>query len=405
MKKLLILGLALFVAAGAIFAEGQGEAASGEVSLTLWTQEGESEGFYQYIVERAEEYMGMVEGVTIEVVQKDTEALREDFQTASLAGTAPELLWTVGDHAGPFTAAGLIQPVGDLYDADEYVESVILDGKTWGVPITSGNHLMLLYNKSIVGDEAPATFQEIIDFGQEFTDGTNYGFVYNAVEPFWLVPFLGGFGGSVFAADGVTPTLDTPEMVKTLQFLADLEFEYGITPAEADYGTMDTLFKEGNAAYIVNGDWSLSDYEAVLGDDLGVSRIPTLPGGDLPRPYTSGKYFMVAEGVEGAKLEAIKGFVDYMISDESLLEILDMFKRLPASLSALNSDAVSGDPILRGSAAQLATGTPMPSVIEMRANWDAMKPEMNAVLAGTTDPEEAAANMQSAAENAIEGMQ
>lgn len=406
MKKLLVLGLVLFVAFGAVFAEGQGEAgAAGEVSITLWTQEGESEGFYQYIVERAEAYMGMVEGVTIEVVQKDTEALREDFQTASLAGTAPELLWTVGDHAGPFTAANLIQPVDGLYDADEYVESVILDGQTWGVPITSGNHLMLLYNKSIVGDEAPATFQEIIDFGQEFTDGENYGLVYNAVEPFWLVPFLGGYGGSVFAADGVTPTLDTPEMVDTLQFLADLEFEYGITPAEADYGTMDTLFKEGNAAYIINGDWSLGDYEAILGDDLGVARIPQLPNGDFPRPYTSGKYFMVAEGVDGVKLQAIQGFIDYMISDESLLEILDMFKRLPASLSALNSDAVSADPILRGSAAQLATGTPMPSVIEMRANWDAMKPEMNAVLAGTTSPEEAAANMQSAAENAIEAMQ
>jgi len=39
---------------------------------------------------------------------------------------------------------------------------------------------------------------------------------------------------------------------------------------------MDTLFKEGKAAMIVNGDWSLSDYQGVLGNNLGVAAIPTI---------------------------------------------------------------------------------------------------------------------------------
>jgi arabinogalactan oligomer/maltooligosaccharide transport system substrate-binding protein len=405
MKKLLVLGLVLLVAATAVFAEGgQESAGSEEVMITLWTQEGESDGSFQFILDKVDAFMAMNPNITIEVVQKDTEALREDFQTASLAGTAPQLLWTVSDHAGPFTAANLIQPVDGLYDADAYVESVILDGKTWGVPIFVGNHLMLLYNKSIVS-EAPATFEELIEFGQDFTDGENYGLVYNVTEPFWLVPFLGGYGGSVFAADGVTPTLDTRAMVNTLQFMSDLKFEYGITPAEADYGTMDTLFKEGKAAFIINGDWSLGDYEGVLGDNLGVANMPSLPGGDLPRPYTSGKYFMIANGVAGAELDAIETFINYMISDDVLLEGTALLNRLPASLSALQDSSITSNPILEGSAAQLATGTPMPTVVEMRANWDAMKPELNAVMAGSKTPAQAAADMQVAAENAIEALQ
>ncbi len=405
MKKLLVLALVLVVAASAVFAEGGQEGAgSDEVMITLWTQEGESDGSLQFILDKTDEFMAANPNITVEVVQKDTEALREDFQTASLAGTAPQLLWTVSDHAGPFTAANLIQPVDGLYDADAYVESVILDGRTWAVPIFVGNHLMLLYNKDIVA-EAPATFEELIAFGQDFTDGENYGLVYNVTEPFWMVPFLGGYGGGVFAADGVTPNLNTPEMVRTLQFMSDLKFEYGITPAEADYGTMDTLFKEGKAAFIINGDWSLGDYQGVLGDSLGVASMPSLPGGDIPRPYTSGKYFMIANGVSGAELEAIGQYVEFMISDAVLLEGTALLNRLPASLSALQDPSITSNPILEGSAAQLATGVPMPTVVEMRANWDAMKPEQNAVLAGTKTAAQAAADMQVAAENAIEALQ
>jgi arabinogalactan oligomer/maltooligosaccharide transport system substrate-binding protein len=404
MKKLLAIGLVLLAAATIFVGCGEGNAEPEEVTITMWTQEGESDGTFQFILDRLDEFMAANPNITVELVQKDTEALREDFQTAALAGTTPQLLWTVSDHAGPFTAANLIQPVDDFYNADDFVESVVLNGDTWGVPINSGNHLMLLYNKDIVS-EAPATFEELIEFGQEFTDGENYALVYNATEPFWLAPFLGGYGGSVFAADGVTPTLDTPEMVNTLQFIADLKFEYGITPAEADYGTMDTLFKEGKAAFIINGDWSLSDYAGVLGDSLGVANMPSVPGGDIPRPFTSGKYFMVPAGVEGAEADAVQAIIDFFLTDEVQLQAVAELNRLPSSLSALQDSSITSDPILSGSAAQLATGTPMPTVVEMRANWDAMKPEMNAVLAGSKTPEQAAADMQVAAENAIEALQ
>lgn len=399
---------ALILLPATVFAGGQEEAApadDGPVSFQLWTQEGESEGTYQWIVDLADRFMTANPDIEITVVQKETEGLREDFQTASLAGEAPELLWTVSDHAGPFTIAGLIQPVDGLYDTDAFVESVVIDGQTWGVPINAGNHLMLLYNRQLVS-EPPADTDEMIEIAQSLTDGETYGLVYNDTEPFWLVPWLGGFGGRVFAADGVTPNLNTPEMIATLQFLYDLEYVHGIVPAEADYGTMDTLFKEGNAAMIVNGDWSLADYQAALGADLGVAPLPRVSSTGLyPAPYTSGKYFMIADGVSGATLEAIGQFIEFVTSEEIQTEMFEDFSRLPALLSVLDSDVVAADPILAGSSAQLAQGTPMPSVAEMRANWDAMKPEQIAVLAGTKTPEEAAVAMQAAAEAGVQMMQ
>jgi arabinogalactan oligomer/maltooligosaccharide transport system substrate-binding protein len=379
------------------------------VSIILWTKEGEADGSLQFVQQLADAYMAEHPNVTIEVTQKDVETLREDFLTAGLAGSLPDLLWTVNDHAGVFTDAELIMPVDDQFDLSQYVESALaaveLGGQAWGVPISNGNHLMLLYNKELV-ETPPADTDELIAMGQELTTGDQYGLVYNQTEPFWLVPWLGGFAGSVFAEDGVTPTLDTPEMANTLQFLHDIKYDTPMVPAESDYAGADTLFKEGNAAMIINGDWSLGEYQQLLGDKLGVARIPMVSAtGEWPKPYLSGTYFMLPAGLEGAKLEAIKGFISFVTNPANQALQVAKLNRLPGLKAALDDPLITNNPILKGSADQMVVGVPMPTVSEMRCNWDAMKPEMQAVLADTESPEDAAAAMQSAAEACVESLE
>jgi arabinogalactan oligomer/maltooligosaccharide transport system substrate-binding protein len=290
-----------------------------------------------------------------------------------------------------------------MVDLTAYVESVVQNGKTWAVPISSGNHLMLLYNKDLIAT-APKDTDELLALAGTF--GTDiYPLVFNQTEPFWLAPFLGGFGGKVFADDGVTPTLDTPEMVNTLAFMAEMKTK-GIIPAEGDYNTSDTLFKEGKAAMTINGDWSLGGYQEVFGDKLGVAPIPMIKAtGKYPAPYTSGVYFMVPKAVTGAKLDAVKDFMKFVTSEANQLAMVDTLKRLPGLRVALTNEKIAGDPILSGSAAQMSYGTPMPTVLEMRCNWDSMKPELIAVLAGTTTPADAAKNMQASSVSCIKKLE
>ncbi len=410
MKKIFtVLVMLLFVSALAMAGGAKEKAgtATGKkaqaapVKITLWTKEGEADNALQYVKSLTAAFTKEHPNVTFEVVNKNVEALREDFQTASLAGSPPDLLWTVNDHAGPFTAADLIQPVDKLFDLSKYVDSAVaavkLNGKTWGVPISNGNHLMLLYNKSLV-PTPPKNTDEMIKIAQKLTHGDNYGLVWNQTEPFWLVPWLGGFGGKVFAADGVTPTLDTPQMIATLQFLHDLKYKYKIIPPESDYNGADTLFKEGKAAMIINGDWSLGAYKKALGDKLGVARIPKVSSTGLwPKPYTSGVFFMIPRDLSGAKLKAVVAFINFATDKKNQLDMVKKLTRLPALKAALDDPLIKEDPILRGSADQMVVGTPMPTVLEMRCNWDAMKPEMQAVLANKKSPAAAAKAMQAAA--------
>ncbi len=401
MKKLrFVLIFSILALAFAACSKGV-EVPTDELTIQLWTQEGESDNALQYVTSLTEAFTALYPNITFEVVQKDTETLREDFQTASLAGAAPDLLWTVSDHAGPFTTAGIIQPVDEFFDMDMYVPSVVMNGQTWGVPISSGNHLMLYYNKALL-PEPPADTDELIAKAQELTSGDQYGIVYNMTEPFWLAPWLGGFGGSVFAEDGVTPTLNTQEMIDTLQFMYDLKFTYGVIPDSVDYDTADTLFKEGKAAMLINGDWSLGGYQELLGDDFGVAPIPMVNAtGKYPAPYTSGKYFMFPKDLSGAKLNAVINFVEFATNEENQLDQLNTLKRLPGLKAVLDNDAIASDPILAGSAMQMSYGVPMPSVVEMRCIWDAIKPEQTLVLAGSETPVDAAAAMQGAAEACI----
>jgi len=406
--------LLLSVAALALTLTACPGAQDGPNTIRIWTVEGESDGAFQFVESIAKEY-GNANGLEIIVQNYSVEDLRESFQTASLAGGGAQLLWTVNDHIGPFVKGNLIMSMDELpgIDIKEFVDSAMeaatLPGtnKYYAIPVSYGNHLMLMYHKDMV-PTPPKTTDELITVAKKLTGGDRFGLVFNQTEPFWLVPWLGGFGGKVFADDGVTPTLNTPEMVATLQFLRDLKFVHRILPTESDYAGADTLFKEKKAAMIINGDWIMMDYAQQFGDNLGIARIPQVSATGLwPRPYTSGKYLMVSAAMRNdpEKLQKIIGLMKHFTSVESQIKLVSNLIRLPGLKKVMEQPKLIDNPLydrlLRESFYQLEVGTPMPTVVEMRANWDAMRPKMAEVMNDSSSPAAAAQAMQQLAEQTI----
>lgn len=401
MKKL-TAALLLVTAFASAFVGCKKEESTTPLTISLWTKESESDGVVQWLTARADDFSADNVQITIEVFNIGTvEALREDFQAAALAGTAPDLIWTVADHAGPFRAAGLIQPVDAFVDISQYVESIVMNGETWAVPVSMGNHLMLMVNKKYI-PALPEDTDELIKVAKANTNDDMYGLAYNQEEAIWMTPWLGGFNGKVFDDDGITPTLDTNAMVNTLAFLRDLKFTHKLVPTEPDYDVAEALFKEGKAAMHINGDWSISGYKEVLGDDLLIGRLPKVSAtGKYPAPYTGGNYFMIPSVLPTEKEEAVKSFISFITSAENQRIMMEQFSLLPGLKSALSPGAITSDPLLKGSVAQLEVGTPMPTVPEMRAVRDAINRELSAVMAGSVTPHEAVKKMQLSAVNAI----
>jgi arabinogalactan oligomer / maltooligosaccharide transport system substrate-binding protein len=380
---------------------------TGDFNLTLWTKEGEADGSYQYVKKVADAYTALHPNVIFEVVNKDVEALREDFQTASLAGDAPELLWTVADHVGPFTAADLILPLNDMVDKATFVPAaadiVTAGARLWGAPMSFGNQLMLYWNKSLLGDTAPADSAAWVAKAKELTTDGNYGIVFNQTESFWLVPFLGGFGGSVFAEDGVTPTLDTAAMAAALKFMYDLKYTDKVMPSEADYNVADGLFKDAKAASIINGDWTLGAYAEALGDNLGVGPLPMLTGYDYPKPYIAGAFLMASKAVgDDADLKTVvSDFMTFATSTDNQVDMVATLKRLPGNAKAIADVIVTNDPLLAGAADAATKGVPQPTNLEMRCVFDSMTAGVRDLFTGNSDIPGIAKTMQTSAETCI----
>ncbi len=381
-----------------------------KVTITFWEQEGDDIDA-NILDPLLNEFMVANPDITVERTHYGNEDLRTQFQTASLGGEAPDVIRVPNDPIGVFAVMGIVLPVKDMFDQaflDTFLPGAlaggVLRGTMYGIPDVYGNHLMLLYNKNLV-TKVPADWDELIATAKGLTNeaaGT-WGLVMNIREPFWLAPFLGGYGGWALDAATDQPTLGTPEMVKTLQFLNDLNNVHKIVPPGCDYNTMDTLFKEGKAAFCVNGDWSLSGYTEA-GVNYGTAAMPMIKEtGKYPSPMTSGKYWVISNQVEKgtAKFDAVKKLVTFMTGEATQQVWLEKNKQLPSNKIVANSAAIESDPILQGSMAQLANGKSMPTAPELRCFWDTTRPGQEGVVDGSITPADAAAKMQQDADRCI----
>ena len=166
--------------------------------------------------ELASKYMEAHPGIVVKRRHFGSLELRDQFELASNLGRAPALVRAPNDFAGPFAELGIVQPIDTIYDSawqEQFfpgaLKAATVRGTLYGIPDNYGYFLMLLYNRQII-DEVPSDTNAWIQQLQRFVGDPEgrYGLAYNMNEPFWLIPWLGGFGGWPLD-DNDQPTLDT----------------------------------------------------------------------------------------------------------------------------------------------------------------------------------------------------
>ncbi|MCX6112510.1 MAG: extracellular solute-binding protein, partial [Proteobacteria bacterium] len=242
-------------------------------------------------------------GVKVIRTYYSVDDIHRQFQNASIAGSPPDVILTTSDNTGLFVSNGLIMPLNGQFDFSQYmdnaVDAAIQDGKTWGVPNSYGNQLMLYYNTDYV-KKPPRTTKDLL----KLCDGiikkkTKNNSSINMTcleidqsEPFWLIPFLTSYGG--WPIDGHVPNLNTDTMIKTLEFIKTLK-KKDYMSQECDYDCMDLKFKEGSTSMIINGDWILGAYIDSMKSKMKISVLPVnAETGIRMRPMISGKYFFIS---------------------------------------------------------------------------------------------------------------
>ncbi|HNW45581.1 MAG TPA: maltose ABC transporter substrate-binding protein [Elusimicrobiales bacterium] len=377
-------------------------------TIVVWEQEDAQVAPYIDSVFDAFKKLPENAGLNIVRTHYQTEDLRSQFQAASLAGVAPDLLLGPSDTAGLYAISGFIMPLDGLFDFSRYnapvVEAITLDGHSWGVPVSNGNHLMMFYNKKFV-KSPPKTTDELFAFcaGPAKQFKLERCMAFDMGEPFWMMPWLGAFRG--WPIDAKKPTLDTQPMRDTINFYLDLKYEKKYVPMECDYNCMDSLFKESKTAFIINGDWAISGYQKQLKKDFGLCVIPKLSKTGLyPTPMVSGKYFMISSGAKPEKLAMLKRLLEFYTSKENQVKQYQVLTRLPALKAAGSAPEITSDEVSRISLDQILKGRPMPMATEMRAVWDSARNYLGLASTRKLDVDTAVRKMQENAAKKIDEM-
>jgi len=351
----------------------------------------------------------------IQVVRQhyENEELRTKFLRSSVTGDGADIVSGPNDIAGVFATAGVIQPIDGMVKTELFnstsLDMTRIDGKTWGVPLNEGNHLLLYYNKDLVKNP-PANTKELIAQAKAFTNEkqNKYGLAFFQSEPFWFVSFLHGFGGSPLQVNGkdVKVTIDTPEMQKALQYLVDLKDKEKILPKECNVDCAKSLFLSGNALFHISGDWELSTYTEKLGDKLGIAALPVISETGKPMaPMLGGLFLYVNASTKDKKLDATKKFLQYLTSKQVQQRVASKLNKIPSTMEARADAAVKSNAVLNASANGAVNARPMPPQVEMRAAWDGMRIMVQRALSGKETVAQAVKTGQRAAEEALKGIQ
>ncbi len=342
------------------------------------------------------------------------EEARTNYIISALGGSGPALFRGANDNIGPLVELGVIQPMESFIDSttlDSFLTDPInantwMNGHLYQLADRVGNHLCLVYNKALI-DEPPNTMNELIEMGKTLTkdidgdgDPDQYALVWNYTEPFFAVPFIGGYGGWI-VDDNYNPTLNTEAVVKAAQLISDLARVHKIIPKECDYEVANALFKDKLAAMIINGSWSWGTY-IENGIDIGIARIPKIDETGLwPTPAVQPMGYSLNVNLEGERLDMTIKLLKYLTSSTVQLSFTETSGAIPARKDAFNSPLVQNSPLVKSSLNQLLVGRVTPPVTELRWIWDAMRPGYQAIFTGRRSAEKAAQDMQKLAEQLI----
>lgn len=350
--------------------EGGDDAPAGDgAELVIWT-DAEREAALTAAAESFEEETG----AKVTLVQKNFEDLRNDFIAQVPTGEGPDITVGAHDWLGALVAAGVVDTI-DLGDTASEFEQVALDamtydGQLYALPY-SLETIALIQNVDLVGDAAPATWDEMIQSGID--SGAERPFVINTAgetgDGYTMYGLQTSFGAPVFVQDesGSYTTEVGMGGAAGEAFAnwlgANGSAGTGYISTTVDYDINNELFSTGKAPYTIQGPWAMSLFEDM---NVAVNPIPSA-GGEPASPFVGVQGFYLSSESKNALL-AQEFLVNYLGTEDAQRALYEADPRIPAWTTL--ADEVSSDPITAGFVESAKGGVPMPSIPEMGSVWD-----------------------------------
>ncbi len=368
---------------GAQSGDGGGSGGNGP-EIVIWTDAEREQAIKDAAAAFEEE-----SGATVTLVQKNFEDLRADFIAQVPTGEGPDITVGAHDWLGALVAAGVVNTI-DLGDkAGDFeevaIEAMTYDGQLYALPY-SLETVALLQNTALVGTEAPATWDEMIQRGLEA--GAERPVVINTNgetgDAYTMYGFQTSFGAPVFVQDetGSYTTqvgMGGPQGEAFAQWLhGNGSAGTGYISTTVDYDINNELFNSGQAPFTIQGPWAISSFPDV---EVAVNPIPSA-GGQTAAPFVGVQGFYLSSQSKNSLL-ATEFLVNYLATEDAQRALYEADPRIPAHTAL--AEEVASDPIIAGFLASSQNGVPMPNIPQMGSVWDFWNAAQSQIINGA-DP-------------------
>lgn len=322
----------------------------------------------------------------------------------------PDMYFYAHDVLGSFCAMDILAPLSDVTDTSTLladalpmtIEAGQYQDTQYLLPVYFES-LVFIYNKDLWEGDIPTTTEDLYEYMVAHTDTSagTYALVNQHTNAYNVSPFIYGFGGYIIDENG-KPGFDDPNTIAA----AEYNKKFGELEADGDYNTVTTLFNEGKAAAIIGGPWLTSGIEA-SGIDYGIASLSdiALPNGNGMAPFSGVQGAGVLKTALTEKKDAIAKVLTAMASPDIGIDLANKSGCAPANSRAYEDESVSSNEMISAIQRTASTAVPMPNIPEMNAMWSPAEAMFVAINVNGVDANQAAADAQAAALQAIADMQ
>ncbi len=313
----------------------------------------------------------------IEEMSLSSDGFTDRLERSIASGSGPDLFIWAHDKTGEWAQRGFLAALDETVDTADYLPNC-LDALRWrgrilGLPL-SFETLILYYNRALFEEKEierpPVSTDEMIEIAKSLSapERDRYGLIYDRANFYYHSIWLHGFGGRV-CDDAGRFALDSPEMVRSIEFARDLASLHRVIPDTVDWRRQMEYFNSGRAAMLVSGHWAYGDIAETI--PLGMALLPSVSATNTwAAPYLGVKaVFVNARSAHRAAAFRAAAFITSGYGS-SVMNILAAY--LPANRRAYENGVVAGDTVTSWFKEQVLNSVPMPSHPAMKHVWKLM---------------------------------
>jgi multiple sugar transport system substrate-binding protein len=373
-------------------------AAKGEVTVWAMGTEGEK------LSVLAKDFEAANPEAKVNITAIPWDAAHDKIATAIAGRQTPDVSLVGTTFMAEFAKSGALDPTPSIIDRNQFFpggwDTTVVGGTSYGVPWYVETRL-LFYRTDLAhraGVDAPTNWAELTEFATAMKQraGAKWGV---RLEPggkgAWqtFMPFAWQAGASITDESGTKFTLDSPEMVKALEFYRAF-FAGQLSPATLSRpGELEQGFVSGSFGAFFSGPWHMALIReqggAAFADKWAVARVPREKEGTS---FVGGGDLVVFKDAKNR--DAAWKFVQYLTRPEVQVKWYGEVGDLPSVKSAWQDQKLSGDRLLKTFGEQLEEAKSPPAIATWEQVATVIDTQIEKVVNAGVAPADAAKTMQ-----------